>query len=499
MGVLIRVKFIKVVEYHVKGKKMISKVFRTLFCNGGVWAVVVILSIELLAEPLLSTKYVSHEVDWTIRALKVQRQNQNVVVIGDSVGHGIFGGWESPEGRVANLACNQATETAGQFFFLRRFVENNTIPGAVISCDRTPFSGNLQQDLTENYVQRVFTNWNEIFDLFVVKKDPVFTLKMIAYKFFASYKYRLHLQKELVGFTNTPIYTGVANTGTHSSSTKSIVTILSRKFDYLRPESISAYFLQRMIRYTEHLNIPIYYIPPPPLDSSKEAQDLISFSLQQFKTVEGQHESVHVLSDLEVQYQGSYYYSDGVHLNDQGLNIYRRFIEPKVDQILTTARKQQNENITEAFNRGLPIFESMLQIDISDLQTVNDSILEQNGARIYLSSRAGDPALLLPGISSFKIDRNGRVVLRVSISSPRNTVAKLYYASNKNNGFNEAHSLRQTVVTGDNIIYFVFPRKFDGGTLRFDPGETKGKYILKDFEFRVTHSDIIDNYAMFGQ
>jgi hypothetical protein len=113
-------------------------------------------------------------------------------------------------GKIANLACNQATETAGQYFFLKRYLKKNRMPRAVISCDRTPLDGNLRQNLTENYIQRCFTHWSEIIELALIKRDPEFTVKMIAYKMLSTYTYRLHLQKIILGTTNSNIYSGIS-------------------------------------------------------------------------------------------------------------------------------------------------------------------------------------------------------------------------------------------------------------------------------------------------
>lgn len=155
---------------------------RTCMGNGAVLTLLIIALIECFSHFYCSKRFFSHEVDQMLNTLSKPHWDKPVVMVGDSVGRGIFSGWDIGNRQIAMLACNQATEAAGQYFMIRRYLSKNIAPGAVIICDRNHFAGNLTQNLTENYVQRTFTQWSEIYDLTVAKQDPVFTAKMIAYK-----------------------------------------------------------------------------------------------------------------------------------------------------------------------------------------------------------------------------------------------------------------------------------------------------------------------------
>ena len=109
-------------------------------------------------------------MDWTLKRIRTTRFDAPVVVLGDSVAHGVFLDWHDRPDTMAMLACSAATETAGQYFLLQRYLKANRPPGAVVCSDGMPFFGNLENRLMENYIQRCFTHWSEIADLLAVKK-----------------------------------------------------------------------------------------------------------------------------------------------------------------------------------------------------------------------------------------------------------------------------------------------------------------------------------------
>jgi len=478
-------------------KKYIVCSVDTVINNAGVLAIALIIVIEFTCRPILTSKFFSHEVDRTLYQLEKKGRNQNIVVIGDSVGHGIFTGWRFDQGTIATLACNQATETAGQYFFLKRFFKNNAFPGAILSCDRTPFSGNLEQNLTENYIQRCFTNWDEIIELFLVKNDPVFTIKMIAYRFFSTYKYRLHLQKS-VGFSNSNIYTGISEGVVSANQSFGIIQLFSKHFRNNSEESISSYFVDKILQFAAMHKIPFYYLPPPANDDSIDAQALISSTINDLKPYTSKFDSILVLSKLYEPYP-SRYFSDGVHLNSDGLNKYRSNMQPIVDGILATAKQRQRDNISQAFNQGLLIFTSFGQTDLLSWSIINDSLMEKEKDGVAVSSLVGDPAILLPRVNSRSTSREGKIIVKISFHSSRKTKARLYYTKNSNLEFREDQSVSHRVGIGQNILYFIMPEKFRGGSLRFDPGETNDTYLVTGAEARLVQSTLLDHYAKFVQ
>ncbi len=452
-------------------------------------AVAIIIVIEVMLNPYLSHHFFSHEVDRTLEYLNRSDMNQPVVTIGDSVGRGIFNGWKFDNGSVAQLACNQATETAGQYFFLKRFLEKNEAPGAIISCDRTPLLGNLSQNLTENYVQRCFTKWSEIFDLMKVKMDPVFTLKMIAYKFFPTFKYRLHLQRLISGFTNSDIYSGITPSDPASTSNYGLINLLEKLKERFQPKSISRYFFRKMAAELEEKNIPLYYLPPPARVDNKDNQKLIQNSIRNIEKLSHEFKNIHVIKN-QYKVMASTYFGDEVHLNPKGLALYRPLAKPKIESIIIDSVYRQATKFIESFVAGKSIV-TIHNFDsthlIRPLQDVNLEIVNQ---KLIIHSLGNDPAVGFPAIPQLTGKLGDRVIVCVQLDSSEDTTAQLYY-SFQSAPFGEPNSIKQRLRSGGNTLFFVLPAKFMGGNLRFDPGYRKGTYIIKKIETKVIHAKLL--------
>ncbi len=446
--------------------------------------VALIVALELFLHPQLTKKYFSHEVDQTLHYLEKPNRNQAIVIIGDSVGHGVFEGWKFNNGSAANLACNQATETAGQYFFLRRFLNKNKTPGAVISCDRTPLSGNLEQNLTENYVQRVFTDWSEIFDLMFVKLDPVFTVKMIAYKFFSTFKYRLHLQKLIAGFTNSDIYTGIASIGISTDQDYGLIRILSKFKERLRSESISSQYYKKILKELEKNDIPLYFLPPPSSIDNGDTHKLIDDSINAMDMLKDNTINVHILKDQYKRLPRKYF-SDQVHLNQDGLDVYRFPLKPVMEKIISDSMHRKEDTLFRLFSSGQPIFTISAFDRNTQISPLNDIQIEEFEGRRIFRSMGKDPAFLLPEVSGLKKRKNDRVVIHVLFESTETTKAQLYYTFDKKTPFSEKNSIGQNVQAGLNTLYFFLPEDFSEGKLRFDPGNCEGIFSVEQLEAKI--------------
>jgi hypothetical protein len=465
-------------------KQLRQKAACVLRTNAFIMAVALIVAIELFLHPYLTKKYFSHEVDQTIQYLQSPNRNQAIVIIGDSVGHGVFEGWTFNSGSVANLACNQATETAGQYFFLKRFLNKNKAPGAVISCDRTPFSGNLEQNLTENYVQRVFTDWSEIVDLMIVILDPVFTVKMIAYKFFSAFKYRLHLQKLIAGFTNSDIYSGIVSTGSSTDQDYGLMRILSKVKERLRSESISSQYFKKILNDLKILDIPLYFLPPPSSIDNGDTHKLIQKSIKVMDIMKDNLNNVHILKD---QYQRlpKEYFSDAVHLNQDGLDVYRSPLKTVMEKMISDSLHRQEERLPRLFSLGQLIYAISAFDKNTQFHPLHDIQFEEIEGKQTIRSTGKDPAFLLPEVSGLKVRKDERVVIRALFESTETTQAQLYYTLDKKTPFSERNSVKQNVQTGRNALYFVLPEDFSEGKLRFDPGDCEGIFTLEQLEVKI--------------
>lgn len=443
-----------------------------------------IVTIELLAHPYLFNNFFSHEVDKLLHTLKTQKFDAPVVTIGDSVGHGIFSGWEFYQGKVANLACNQATETAGQYFFLKRYLEKNRMPRAVISSDRTPLKGSLQQKLTENYIQRCFTYWSEIIELAVLKRDPEFTVKMIAYKMLTTYTYRLHLQKILLGTTNSNIYSGISIGGAASAPPRGIFAVLHTALEHSRKENISAVFFKKISEMLAKDNVPLYYVPPPSRLDNGDTDRLIQSSTTRLQKLADNLPNIHVLSK-EYRRLPNEHFGDDVHLNATGLAAYRPLLHMPLEELITSSLNSHRQEFQRRFSSGGSLLSDKASNQTPTLSVLHDATLHQEEGALRILATGKDPALVLPAINRFTHKDDERAVAFFLLTSEKPTTAKLYFSFSEKLAFSEKDSQTQPTQPGTNSLYFVLPREFTGGALRLDPGDVEGQYVLLRLELRL--------------
>ena len=171
-------------------------------------ALFAIIGIERYVGSRITSDFFNHEVDYLLRLLDTRRFKADYLLIGDSVALQLYRQFQK-DPRFDDLATNQAVETTGHYFLVRRYLEKNPLPKVVIFTGLPFHFRDLRQVYTENFVLRTFTNNQEIIDVFQARLNPAMTAKMIAYKTSPSYKFRLKLQKELVDFSNSDVYSGV--------------------------------------------------------------------------------------------------------------------------------------------------------------------------------------------------------------------------------------------------------------------------------------------------
>lgn len=451
--------------------------------NAAILTIFFIILIEYKVHPYLFNNFVSHEVDWTVRSLQYHLK-EPVVVIGDSVGHRVFREWGAYRGKIANLACNQATETAGQYFFLKRFIEQSKLPGAIITCDRTPFIGNLEQSLTENYIQRVFTKWSEIYELLIAKLDPVFSVKMVAYKLLSTFKYRLHLQEKIVGFTNSSIYSGVTSGKSSKSSRYGIIRLISDAKLNFQQTSLSYYFFKKILFEAAKNNIPVYYLPPPTQLEKNTSHRLVKSSLSEMEVLADEFDNLHILAEFYQRYPRNLF-ADDVHPNSAGLEIYRPTIQPKIDSIVSDAKELQINYLVNRFERGSVVFNYSTLTSFENFTQVSDVELNIIDGQLVVTSSGNDPAIMIPEITHISKNWADQIAVKITVTSTVDTVAKLYFSTDQEKQFSENNRLKHQVQIGSNTMFFLLPNTFNKGWLRLDPGTTEGTYTINKVEGRI--------------
>lgn len=304
-------------------------------------AAVCIVAIEFYGSRQLTKKYFNHEVDRVLHKVETEQFDADYLLLGDSVALQLFRQF-AKDPRFAVLATNQAIEVTGQLFITQRYLERNPQPKAVIFSGLPFFYRNLEQVYTENFVLRTFTHVDEIWAIFKVKRDPSIALKMVSYKCFPTYKYRLKLQESLVGFTNANIYSGVDDVLKKTKTGGYSLTKIFRK--KIQNQNTSLAHFEKLLDFTDKQKILLYYIPAPikkPLPEKKSGdfrqhQKLISYQLP----------------PLKVRYPRFYYFSsqvqherklfaDHVHYTPEGLPHGEQLMRNRINEIL-----QQVENNT---------------------------------------------------------------------------------------------------------------------------------------------------------
>ena len=166
----------------------------------GTLALVVVL--EMVAANTLPSQQFNHLVDRILFEIRTKPQPAEVLILGDSVGRQISLGLARAEpNRIKTFASNASLETVGQYFLFRRYLESNPPPRDLVLILVNPFSGNLDQVFTQNYVQRCFVEWSEIGDLAVNYRNPEFSAVMLGYKLLPSFRYRNYFQ-DLLGMSH---------------------------------------------------------------------------------------------------------------------------------------------------------------------------------------------------------------------------------------------------------------------------------------------------------
>lgn len=300
------------------------------FRNAGFLALVLILMIEGLREKPLSAKHQSHEVDRLIRSLNTKNFSAPVLLMGDSVAGNVFKAFHGQSERFDVFSSNQAIEATGQYFILRRYLEQNPAPEVIAYMAGLPFYGDLDQIYTENFVQRVFTNWREIGWMSAHKLDPAFLLKSLAYKFSPTFRFRLQLQTEILGEPQTDIYAGTGFTSATVSPAPqySLSRLLAESWQKIRGQTASERSWQRILDLCAAHRIAFHFFPTPtqPTDGG------IRQTRKTLQAVQQRSENlnfIHIREDYAMTLPANHF-RDGSHLNDKGqdaLQPYRQKME----------------------------------------------------------------------------------------------------------------------------------------------------------------------------
>jgi hypothetical protein len=285
------------------------------------WFLAMVVGVELALHGILPSRVFTHEVDRLVYDVSHERFDADVVVLGDSVANGLFRHIELPPGRAAVLTGNQAIETAGQYFLLRRYLENNVTPRAVVYGAIDPRSGDLNQPLTENYVQRCFTRWREIGACAWGTRDLAFGARMMAYKLLASFRYRTVLQRRLTGMDDTDLrrWKRTAPAAEAPGEPRGLCAVVQSWARHRRGERLSPRYLRLMIEELERRGVDPIYLPVP---TSPANEDHCRRLFERLAVLEDEHPRFRVAREAYRTYPPEFF-CDGWHLNERGRDAHR--------------------------------------------------------------------------------------------------------------------------------------------------------------------------------
>lgn len=307
-----------------------------LFSSALIWAVLAVILIEWHAQRTLPARYASHEVDRMLYDLDHGRIPEcETVFLGDSVGLQISEALQREQvGPFTRLASNAAIETPGQFYVFQRYLEHHAPPKRVILMMGNPVEGQLHGNYTENYFQRGFLRWREIAEIAQARRSLPFSLVMVGYKLFPTFRYRLGLQKQVPMLEKPNPYSGRFDMATPSAKPQSTtkhglldVIAAGLKSQRRGPQIAEIYFI-RLATFLEARGIDWVYLPLPVSESSAHMIAPDGFYGNQVRRVRELSEMFPSmrLSEELFKYPDDQF-RDGVHFD-------KRFLPPVAQEIL---------------------------------------------------------------------------------------------------------------------------------------------------------------------
>ena len=132
-----------------------------------------------------------------------------------------------------------------------------------------------------------------------------------------------------------------------------------------------------------------------------------------------------------------------------------------------------------------------LGVDNQDKKIIpmNEAEIKADLQVLTVESQGDDPQLLLP------VFLNGTArsaVLKLTIDSPVNTEAQLFYITRDMESYTEQTSLQKKITMGINVLYFFLPTDEMIGAVRLDPGKAPGTYRLAELEVRAISRRVSD-------
>lgn len=294
------------------------------------FTILAVSAVEIYGASNFPRKYFNHEVDTLVYKLDRRQFNEKYLLIGDSIGLQT-GRQLKQRGDFVILATNQAVEITGNYFLTKRYLLKNPKPEAVFLVSLPFLDRNLDQIYTENFIHRVFTKNEEIWDIVKTIRDPAIACRMFFYKSFPTYKYKLKIQSDLIGFSNAHIYSGIDNLAKHSSAGDySILNLLQSTFPSVKT---SAAHFRELLSLLEENNIDLYYIPAPLSNNNQvDVEPMKKLLSKDLPAIQKEFNNLKYIDNIV--FHDKNLFADGIHYTDEGLAKGEKYVSKSIQNFL---------------------------------------------------------------------------------------------------------------------------------------------------------------------
>lgn len=290
--------------------------------------VLAVVALEIFFAHTLPEKcYSRNVIDDYVYRFEHERYDSDVLFIGDSVGYDMMAETDiNDRNEFKKMTSLFDIETPGQYFLMKRYLENNKPPKVVVFMGINPLGYNLEGGGKENFVQRCFLDVEEISQL-THHKGFQFGLVMLSYKLFPSFRYRVHLQEDLVGFSNINIFNGRRENLASAldvyyrkeSGEHSILKFFKRKWKV----AISDIYFEKLLQLLEEKNVKLLFVlgvHEKSILKNEKRQQKTDQMFQKFSEWRKKYRNFDFVYDIPIL-ESSFFKGDKVHLMQSGQKI----------------------------------------------------------------------------------------------------------------------------------------------------------------------------------
>jgi hypothetical protein len=173
------------------------------------------------------------------------------------------------------------------------------------------------------------------------------------------------------------------------------------------------------------------------------------------------------------------------HLSDERLTVERRHLQMVQSYVVNTmpAFGRVRQALSQIFpaSKDRQTRVSLLRLEgrnLARLRPFRNTRLAETSDGVEIGSGDEDPKVRLPLIAGSGKPRN--LTVEIAVKVPNEGNLKIYWSNGKKkSGFAEDRSVAQYLLAGENSISLRVPNPKFPVSLRLDPGESQGTYLLR--------------------